>query len=130
MGVGGRVDSLPQGLDTPLGRDLGGRELSGGEWQKVALARAYARDAAVLILDEPTAALDADAEHQLLERFRALAAGKTVLLISHRLSTVRTAGHILVLEGGRIVEAGSHAALVAGGGRYAALFEMQAGRYR
>ena len=122
---------LPRGYDTRLTRRFeGGVELSGGEWQKVALARAAVRSAAVVILDEPTAALDAEAEHGLLARFRELVAGKTALLISHRLSTVRTADHILVLEDGRIVEQGSHAALVARGGRYAALFEMQAGRYR
>jgi ATP-binding cassette subfamily B protein len=84
----------------------------------------------VLVLDEPTASLDADAEPRLFQRFRELAAGKTVLLISHRLSTVRMAEHILVLEDRRVVEAGSHDDLVARGGRYAALFEMQAGRYR
>jgi ATP-binding cassette subfamily B protein len=84
----------------------------------------------VLILDDPTAALDADAEYRLFQRFRALTAGETALLISHRLSTVRMADHILVLEGGRIVEVGSHTELVARGGRCAALFEMQAGRYR
>jgi ATP-binding cassette subfamily B protein len=122
---------LPRGYDTELTRQFeGGVDLSGGEWQKVALARSYARDAAVLILDEPTSALDADAEHRLFERFRELVAGKTALVISHRLSTVRMADHILVLEDGRIIEAGSHDELVARGGRYAELFEMQAGRYR
>ena len=105
-------------------------DLSGGEWQKVALARAFVRDAALVILDEPTAALDAEAEYRLFERFRQLVAGKTALLISHRFSTVRMADQILVLEGGRIIEAGSHAELIALGGRYATLFEMQAGRYR
>jgi ATP-binding cassette subfamily B protein len=122
---------LRHGYDTPLTRRFaGGVELSGGEWQKVALARSYARDAALVILDEPTAALDADAEERLFAQFRALAAGKTTLLISHRFSTVRLADHILVLEDGRIGEAGSHGDLVALGGRYAALYEMQAGRYR
>ena len=122
---------LERGYETELTRRFeGGVELSGGEWQKVALARGAVRDAPLLILDEPNAALDADAEHRLLERFRELAAGRTVLLISHRLSTVRMADQILVLEHGRVVEAGSHDALVARGGRYAALFEMQAGRYR
>jgi ATP-binding cassette subfamily B protein len=122
---------LPQGYRTEVTRRFaGGVELSGGEWQKVALARAFIRDAAFLILDEPTAALDADAEERLFARFRELVAGKTALLISHRFSTVRMADHILVLEDGRVVEAGSHDALVALGGRYAALYEMQAGRYR
>jgi ATP-binding cassette subfamily B protein len=122
---------LPGGLETPLTRSFeGGVELSGGEWQKVATARAAMRDAALVILDEPTAALDAQAEYELFQRFRELAAGRTVLLISHRFSTVRMADRILVLERGAIVESGSHAQLVAQGGRYAALFEMQAGRYR
>ena len=122
---------LPQGLDTLLTRRFqGGVELSGGDWQKVALARAFVRSAALVILDEPTAALDAEAEYRLFERFRQLVAGKTALIISHRFSTVRMADHILVLENGRISEAGSHAELVSLGGRYAELFEMQAGRYR
>ena len=122
---------LPQGYDTQLTRRFaGGVELSGGEWQKVALARGFVRDAAVVILDEPTAALDAEAEYRLFEQFRDLVRGKTALIISHRFSTVRMADHIVVLDEGRIIEAGSHAALVAQGGRYATLYEMQAGRYR
>ena len=122
---------LPQGFDTPLTRRFqGGVELSGGDWQKVALARAFVRDAALVILDEPTAALDAEAEFRLFERFRQLVAGKTALIISHRFSTVRMADQILVLENGRITESGSHSELVSLGGRYAELFEMQAGRYR
>lgn len=122
---------LPRGYDTELTRHFeGGVDLSGGEWQKVALARAHARDAAVLVLDEPTSALDADAEHRLFECFRELVAGNTALVISHRLSTVRMADHILVLEKGRIVESGSHTELIARAGRYATLFEMQASRYR
>ncbi len=120
---------LPQGVDTPLTRAFeGGVDLSGGEWQKMATARAAMRDAALVILDEPTAALDAQAEYELFQRFRQLAAGRTVLLISHRFSTVRLADHILVLEDGRIVESGSHEHLVRQGGRYATLYEMQAGR--
>jgi ATP-binding cassette subfamily B protein len=123
--------TLPQGYETLLTQQFaGGVELSGGEWQKVALARAFVRDAALVILDEPTAALDAAAEYQLFARFRELVAGKTALLISHRFSTVRMADQILVLEGGRFVEAGSYAELIARGGRYAMLYEMQAGRYR
>ena len=122
---------LPRGYDTQLTHQFeGGVELSGGEWQKVALARAFVRDAALASLDEPTAALDAAAEYQLFVRFREVVAGKTTLLISHRFSTVRMADQILVLEGGRIVEAGSHAELVALGGRYATLYAMQAARYR
>jgi len=122
---------LPRGYDTDLTRRFaGGVDLSGGEWQKVALARSCMRDPALLILDEPTAALDADAEEQLWRRFRELMAGKTVLLISHRLSTVRMADHIIVLEDGHIVETGSHSHLLTLGGRYATLFAMQAGRYQ
>ncbi len=122
---------LPQGYDTPLTRQFaGGVELSGGEWQKVALARGFVRDAALVILDEPTAALDAEAEYRLFAQFRELVQGKTALIISHRFSTVRMADHIVVLGAGRVIEAGSHAALVAQGGRYATLYEMQASRYR
>ena len=122
---------LPDGYDTQLTRRFaGGVELSGGEWQKVALARGFVRDAALVILDEPTAALDAEAEYRLFEQFRELVRGKTALIISHRFSTVRMADHIVVLDEGRVIEAGSHAALVALGGRYATLYEMQAGRYR
>ena len=122
---------LPNGYDTQLTRQFeGGVELSGGEWQKVALARGFVRDAALVILDEPTAALDAEAEYRLFEQFRELVVGKTALLISHRFSTVRMADHIIVLEEGKAIEAGSHDELVAQAGRYATLYEMQAGRYR
>ena len=122
---------LPEGYSTELTRRFeGGVELSGGEWQKVALARSFLRDATLVILDEPASALDANAEYQLFQHFRELSAGKTALLVSHRLSTVRMADQILVLDNGRIVEAGSHADLIARGGHYASLYEMQAGRYR
>ncbi|HEU5317765.1 MAG TPA: ATP-binding cassette domain-containing protein, partial [Chloroflexota bacterium] len=126
------VEGLPQKYDTTLGRQFsGGVELSGGEWQKVALARAFMReDAQLLVLDEPTAALDAQAEYEIYERFKELTKGRTTLLISHRFSTVRMADHIVVLEHGRVVEQGPHDALVAAGGTYARLYEMQAGRYR
>ncbi len=135
------VGGLAGGLDAPLGRWFqDGSELSGGQWQKVALARAFMREEAdILVLDEPTAALDAEAEHAVFERFRALAAGKdrgpergprTTIVISHRFPTVRMASRIVVLEKGRIVEEGSHEALVARGGKYARMFALQAEGYR
>ena len=122
---------LEKGYDTLLTRDFsGGVELSGGEWQKVALARGFMRDAAFVILDEPTAALDAEAEYHLFQRFRELVAGKTALIISHRFSTVRMADNILVLEDGAIIENGSHAELMAANGPYATLYAMQASWYQ
>jgi ATP-binding cassette, subfamily B, bacterial len=125
------IAKLPGHYDQMLGRRFeGGVELSGGEWQRVALARAYLRDAQLLILDEPTAALDARSELEVFERFAELTAGKMALLISHRFSTVRMADRIVVLEGGVLVEQGTHSALMALGGRYAAMFEMQAASYR
>jgi ATP-binding cassette subfamily B protein len=126
------VAGLAAGLDTQLGRWFtAGVELSGGQWQKIALARAFMRDEAdILILDEPTAALDAEAEHAVFQRFRALAAGRTTILISHRFPTVRMADRILVLEGGRVIEDGSHAELLAHGARYAHLFGLQAAGYQ
>ncbi len=122
---------LERGYDTQLTRRFsGGVELSGGEWQKVALARGFMRDAALVILDEPTAALDAEAEYHLFQRFRELIAGKTALIISHRFSTVRMADNIMVLEDGGIIETGSHQELMAANGRYAELYSMQASWYR
>jgi ATP-binding cassette subfamily B protein len=127
----GVIAKLREGYDQMLGRRFdGGVDLSGGEWQKMALARAYLRDAQLLILDEPTASLDARSEFQVFERFAELTEGKMALLISHRFSTVRMADRIVVLEGGQLVEEGSHSQLLARGGRYAAMFEMQAASYR
>jgi ATP-binding cassette subfamily B protein len=105
-------------------------QLSGGEWQKIALGRAYMRDAQVLILDEPTAALDARAEYEVFLRFSELVAGRMAVIISHRFSTVRVADRILVLKDGALVEQGSHEELVALGGLYAELFSLQAEGYR
>lgn len=126
------IRKLPKGYEQSLGcRFEGGVDLSGGEWQKLALARAYLRDAQVLVLDEPTAALDARSEHEVFERFAELTKGKMALLISHRLATVRMADRILVLENGKIAEQGHHDQLVANsGGRYAQMFELQAANYR
>jgi ATP-binding cassette subfamily B protein len=127
----GVIARLQGRYDQMLGRRFdGGVDLSGGEWQKLALARAYLRDAQLLILDEPTAALDARSEFEVFERFSELTEDKMALLISHRFSTVRMADRIVVLEAGRLVEEGTHFQLMALGGRYAAMFEMQAASYR
>ena len=122
---------LPEGYRQMLGRRFaGGVNLSGGEWQKIALARAYIRDAQVLILDEPTAALDARAEYEAFNRFAALVRDRMAILISHRFSTVRMADRIIVLQGGTIIEDGTHDELVAFAGLYAELFRLQAVGYR
>lgn len=127
----GVIQRLALGYKQMLGRRFeGGVDLSGGEWQKLALARAYLREAQVLILDEPTAALDARAEYEVFERFNELTVSKMALFISHRFSTVRMAERIIVLENGRISEEGSHDRLVARGGTYAEMFELQASSYR
>ncbi|WP_235527817.1 ABC transporter ATP-binding protein [Sphingomonas sp. Leaf38] len=125
------VAKLPGGYDQMIGKRFrNGVDLSGGEWQKMAIARAYMRDAEVLILDEPTAALDARAEYEVFQRFRELSTGRSAVLISHRFSSVRMADRILFLSDGRVEASGTHDALLAAGGRYAELFELQAAGYR
>jgi ATP-binding cassette subfamily B protein len=126
------IEGLPAGYQTQLGKWFkDGRELSGGQWQKIALARAFMRkDAEILVLDEPTAAMDAAAEAQVFEQFRELTRGRMAILISHRFSTVRMADRILVIDGGEIVERGSHEELMRGDGQYARLFSLQARGYR
>jgi len=125
------ISRLPHGYETVLGKMFeGGQELSIGQWQKIALARAFLRDSQVIVLDEPTSALDAKAEFEVFEKFRQLVEGRSAILISHRLSTVRMADRIYVLENGRIVESGTHKELVRRGATYADLFETQAQNYR
>ena len=125
------VRHFPFGYRQMLGRRFeAGVDLSGGEWQKIALARAYIRNAQLIILDEPTAALDARAEHETFSRFAELASGQMVVLISHRFSTVRMAERIIVLESGAIIEEGSHDQLMDRNGLYAELFRLQAEGYR
>lgn len=127
----GVIEGLSGGYEQVLGKRFReGVDLSGGQWQKIAIARAYMRDADVLILDEPTSALDARAEYEVFVRFKRLIEGRTAVLISHRFSTVRMADRILVLDGGRVIESGSHEQLMAQQGRYAELFDLQAAGYR
>jgi len=129
-GSDGLIAGLPQGYDTALGKWFdAGVNLSGGEWQKVALARAFMRDARILLLDEPTSALDAQAEYELFERIHSLTRGRTAVYISHRFSTVRRADRIVFLEHGRLVEEGTHEQLMRLNGRYARLFRLQASAY-
>lgn len=125
------IDSLPDGYNQLVGRRFKNSvDLSGGQWQKIAIARAYMRDAQLMILDEPTAALDARSEFEVFQRFKELSDNRTAVLISHRFSSVRMADRILVLADGRIEASGTHAELMAQGGRYAELFELQAAGYR
>ena len=125
------IRRLPKGYDQIIGKRFrSGIDLSGGEWQKVAIARAYMRDAQLLILDEPTAALDARSEFEVFQRFKELSEGKTAVLISHRFSSVRMADRILVMADGEVEATGTHEELLAQGGRYAELFELQAAGYR
>ncbi|MFD7107036.1 ABC transporter ATP-binding protein [Streptomyces celluloflavus] len=129
-GADGLVDRLPEGLDTALGRWFAeGVNLSGGEWQKIALSRAFMRDAPVLLLDEPTSALDAEAEYELFQRLRRLVADRTAVYVSHRFSTVRQADRILLLTDGRLAERGTHDELMRLDGDYASLFTLQANSY-
>jgi ATP-binding cassette subfamily B protein len=134
VGILEQLEALPEGWDTPLAREFGGVDLSGGEWQRVALARAMmaqvGRDADLLVLDEPTASLDVRVENELYGHFAELSRGRTTLLVSHRFSTVRMAGRIVLLAGGRVVEDGSHEELLAAGGDYSRLYEVQASHYR
>ena len=126
------IDQLPEGYRTQLGRWFkGGQELSIGQWQKIALARAFMRkEADLLVLDEPTSAMDAVAEERIFEHIRGAAADQMAILISHRFSTVRMADHIIVLDRGRIIEQGDHASLMASDGQYARLFSLQARGYQ
>lgn len=130
-GIDEIIENLPYGYDTVLGRIFeNSRQLSMGEWQKVALARAFMRDAPILILDEPTASLDARTEYEIFQKFSQIAADRITILISHRFSTVRAADYIAVLNDGQIIEQGTHQELMTMGGKYAQLFNMQADRYR
>ncbi|MGC2777282.1 MAG: ABC transporter ATP-binding protein [Bradyrhizobium sp.] len=130
-GATAMIGKLPRGYETRLGKWFDDeQELSIGEWQKIALARAFVRDARIVVLDEPTSALDPSAEYEVFRKFRELAAGRTTILISHRFSTVRTADRIYVLTNGRITESGSHDELMGRGGEYARMFELQAVNYR
>ncbi len=131
-GAGDFVATLPNRYETVLGRafDENGQDVSAGQWQRLASARAYFRDASVLVLDEPTAALDAKAEVEVYRRFRDMSQGKSVLLISHRLGSARLADRIVFLEGGRITEEGTHDELMSRGGQYSRLYSVQAEWYR
>ncbi len=129
-GIASVLEKLPEGYDTMLGHHTeGGRELSWGEWQKIAIARALYRDAPVLILDEPSSSLDADSEYEILSRLGEIAGGRTSILISHRLANVRDADRIIVLDGGMVAETGTHDELMAAGGRYSSMFSRQKSLY-
>ena len=123
------INNLPEGLDTPLGRELGDRELSGGQWQRIALSRAFMADSEILVLDEPTAELDPRGEHEVFQRFAELTQDRMTILVSHRFSTVRMADRILLLTDGVIAESGSHDDLITLDGEYARMFRLQASQY-
>jgi ATP-binding cassette subfamily B protein len=123
-GVDTMIQSMPAGYDTRLGRVFGEHDLSGGQWQRLAIARAFARDASVLILDEPTASLSVQAEYDLFCSFHELSRGRTTILVSHRFSTLSIADRILVMEKGRIIESGSHQELMGRAGLYAKLYRL------
>ncbi|MCH9627731.1 MAG: Vitamin B12 import ATP-binding protein BtuD [Chlamydiales bacterium] len=123
------INKLPNGFDSKLGKEFGGTTLSGGEWQKLAMSRAFLRDANILILDEPTAALDPRSEYEVFQRFSQNSEGKTVILITHRLGSVKMADRLLVFKNGELVEEGKHSHLMALGGEYAQLFSLQAESY-
>lgn len=123
------LDRLPDGLETALGRELGDRELSGGQWQRIAPSRAFMADSALLVLDEPTAELDPRGEHEVFQRFAELTRDRMTVLVSHRFSTVRMADRILLLENGTITEEGDHQSLIARDGEYARMYRLQASQY-
>jgi ATP-binding cassette subfamily B protein len=130
-GAAGLVSELPEGYDQILGTEFAdGEQLSGGQWQKLAIARAFYQSAPVLIMDEPTSAIDAEAEFEIFNNLEAEYRDKTLILVSHRFSTVRNADRIVVIDDGRIAEQGTHEQLCADGGRYAAMFALQAAGYR
>jgi ATP-binding cassette subfamily B protein len=124
------VARLPQGLQTPLGRAFGGDDLSGGQWQRLALARAFMRPASLVVLDEPTASLDAEAEHEVFARMALLKRDRTALLITHRFANVRESDRVVVLDGGAVCEEGTHAQLLGRDGLYAKMFRLQAKGYQ
>jgi ATP-binding cassette subfamily B protein len=130
-GADAMIQSLPEGYNTLLGKWFqGGEELSGGQWQKIALARAFLKDAQLVVLDEPTSAMDAHAEAEVFQKFRDLMRDRSALLVTHRLSTVKMADRIYVMDQGKIAESGTHDQLMSLGGIYAHLFETQARNYQ
>jgi ATP-binding cassette subfamily B protein len=123
------IDLLPNGLQTTLGRELGDRELSGGQWQRIALSRAFMADSQLLVLDEPTAELDPRGEYEVFQRFAELTRNRMTILVSHRFSTVRMADRIILLEHGVVTEQGDHQSLIEANGEYARMYRLQASQY-